>query len=1272
MALYTAGTAFLQVAPSMRGFHNEVRNQLRTMDLTAKVTLSPQVSKAQFEAAAKAARPSDQKVALKADVDQRSFADATNKIALLTRNIAQLAVLPAAGIAATPMVLGLAAAAVQASSSLLLLPAAGGAAGVVLGTLKVATAGFSAALKTAMDPNASPKKLAQDLAAIPAPARAVVLEIRSMRPEIDRLRDAVSGAFFANFAGEIDKLGTTYFPVLRTGMTQVATGTNELAVNTASYLRTAQATASVQTIFHNTADSMFELTGVGANVVRIFLDMAAVGSDFLPGLASGFASATDSVARFVAEARETGRLREWISAGLDTIGEFGKTAINLGIILGGVWNATDISGRAFAHTMTDVTARWAEWVQSAHGADVIHQVFQSLFGLAKALAPLFGAIAATIVGMLLNVGPQLPVLVTGLTDVLTAATPLTSLFGQLAVQILPPLAAALSFLAPVLGPLIAMMVIGASAQRAWAVATGIASAAQLGFNIAVTAGKVAMLAWQLIADAGTRQLVVWAAKQWLLNAAMTANPIGLVVVAIAAFVAAIVLAWNHSETFRAVVIGAWEAIKAAAVDVWGWLTDTIFPSFMRAVNDVGQFFLWLWHSAIVPAWEGIKVAAQVAWEVLKAVFDGIVFAAKLMFAIVATAVLTPLILLWNEVAGLFMWGYTNLIKPAWEGVTRAIQTAWSIISPIFNFIVEWLDTRLTAGTNHFRDVCREAWDNIRAAIQAAWQIILNFVWQPLVDFINTWMVPGFNILRDVAIAAWNRMQEGINAAWQIILNFVWRPLLDFINTWLVPGFNILRDGAIAAWNLMRDGINAGWQFILNNIWNPLVTFVTVTIPNGFQRGVDAVGRLWDGIKEKLRAPVKAAIDVVWNNGIVKAWNFVAKLVGLSPLEPVNIAGFATGGAITGGTPGKDSVLIKAMPGEYVLSKPAVDAVGGTNAVDQIHRQLRAAGPPAFATGGPVGGARVSGGASANAATGSVEAASPLALAVDWFKDLVGGISSLAGAVGTGSGEWGKGMIGMGEKLGNAALTFLKSKVEALVASLVGGGFGGSAATPNGAGGLGPAARAARDFVMRTWGLTNIGGYANRNIAGTNKLSDHATGHAIDIMIPNYRSAASIALGNSIAGWFVSNPGSFGTKYVIWRDQINSGSGWRPYSHPGGGSSDTLQHRDHVHVSVFDQGGSLLPGVSSVLNATGMPERVLSPRQTQAFEDLVGHLAGGRSRVMRADGVDTPAGRHAEQGGPFIGQVVVPVPEGASVDQTLDAIMTRARHEGKRSRRYGRP
>jgi gas vesicle protein len=74
---------------------------------------------------------------------------------------------------------------------------------------------------------------------------------------------------------------------------------------------------------------------------------------------------------------------------------------------------------------------------------------------------------------------------------------------------------------------------------------------------------------------------VQAAGQWLLNAALSANPIGLVVVAIAGLVAAVVIAWKKSETFRKIVIAAWNAIKAAAKRVFDWIA-----SFLRRWVDI--------------------------------------------------------------------------------------------------------------------------------------------------------------------------------------------------------------------------------------------------------------------------------------------------------------------------------------------------------------------------------------------------------------------------------------------------------------------------------------------------------------------------------------------------------------------------------------------------------------------------------------------------------------------------------------------------------------
>jgi phage-related protein len=60
---------------------------------------------------------------------------------------------------------------------------------------------------------------------------------------------------------------------------------------------------------------------------------------------------------------------------------------------------------------------------------------------------------------------------------------------------------------------------------------------------------------------------LWAIAQAALNLVMSLNPIGLVVIAIAALVAGIIYAYKHSEKFRTVVDGAFKAIKTAVVSV---------------------------------------------------------------------------------------------------------------------------------------------------------------------------------------------------------------------------------------------------------------------------------------------------------------------------------------------------------------------------------------------------------------------------------------------------------------------------------------------------------------------------------------------------------------------------------------------------------------------------------------------------------------------------------------------------------------------------------
>jgi hypothetical protein len=76
------------------------------------------------------------------------------------------------------------------------------------------------------------------------------------------------------------------------------------------------------------------------------------------------------------------------------------------------------------------------------------------------------------------------------------------------------------------------------------------------------------------------------AAQWAINAAMTANPIGLIIAAIAALVIGIYEAYQHFETFRKIVDVTWVAIKSFGKVLWD---DLIFP-FTSAYHVVAAFY----------------------------------------------------------------------------------------------------------------------------------------------------------------------------------------------------------------------------------------------------------------------------------------------------------------------------------------------------------------------------------------------------------------------------------------------------------------------------------------------------------------------------------------------------------------------------------------------------------------------------------------------------------------------------------------------------------
>ena len=107
------------------------------------------------------------------------------------------------------------------------------------------------------------------------------------------------------------------------------------------------------------------------------------------------------------------------------------------------------------------------------------------------------------------------------------------------------------------------------------------------------AGLALMNVQQAIMAAGgiINFIKAWAAEQALLNLVMSANPIGLVIIAIAALVAAFVVAYNTSEDFRNIVDGALQWVKNSAQAVADWFSGPFVQFFKDAGQDIGDFFM---------------------------------------------------------------------------------------------------------------------------------------------------------------------------------------------------------------------------------------------------------------------------------------------------------------------------------------------------------------------------------------------------------------------------------------------------------------------------------------------------------------------------------------------------------------------------------------------------------------------------------------------------------------------------------------------------------
>ena len=213
--------------------------------------------------------------------------------------------------------------------------------------------------------------------------------------------------------------------------------------------------------------------------------------------------------------------------------------------------------------------------------------------------------------------------------------------------------------------------------------------------------------------------------QWLLNTAMNANPIGLIIAGITALVAAFVVLWNKSEAFRNFFIGMWEGIKATVGAIWDGI-KAIFEG----------------------AWEGIKIIWDAVVEYFTAIWEGIKFVFDVVadyFKMIFETAWNYIKLVWDTVVGYF--------KLIWEGIKTVFtvvkkvlsgdfEGAWEAIKGLWDKVVGFFEGIWEGIKNVFAPVAEfftKVFEGAKNAIKNIWDGLVGIVKAPI-----NWLIDGLN------------------------------------------------------------------------------------------------------------------------------------------------------------------------------------------------------------------------------------------------------------------------------------------------------------------------------------------------------------------------------------------------------------------------------------------------------------------------------------------------------------------------------------------------
>ena len=219
---------------------------------------------------------------------------------------------------------------------------------------------------------------------------------------------------------------------------------------------------------------------------------------------------------------------------------------------------------------------------------------------------------------------------------------------------------------------------GAKALGTKAIEYGKAGAAALVHGARVVISTAASVAAAAAAKA-------WAAAQWILNAALNANPISLIVIGIGLLIGAFILAYNKVGWFRDGVNAVFGAIKTVVMTVFGFIKAYFTTMFT------------IYRTIFTVAWNAIRGVVMGVWNVIKTVVTTYINTVKTIISTVLGTIKTLWTNGWNAVKNFVTTAWSNIKTAVTDGIGGVIGFVKGIPGKIMDALGNLGSTLFNAG-----------------------------------------------------------------------------------------------------------------------------------------------------------------------------------------------------------------------------------------------------------------------------------------------------------------------------------------------------------------------------------------------------------------------------------------------------------------------------------------------------------------------------------------------------------------------------------------------